>query len=103
MHPLDGLPIRQHSISLSKDPNAATAMEMIREFFRFFEDQAASEHLWYMLVLALKSQGEELSAINRGNLLCFYEYCCALFQATSFLQQQDETPVRKKKKPLRKP
>jgi hypothetical protein len=102
MHPLDGLSIRQHSISLSKDPDAASAREVIKEFFHFFDGQAAQEHLWYMLVLALKNDSEEVTAIHRGNLLFFYEYCCALFQASSFLREQHGAGRKKKKPPRRK-
>lgn len=97
MHPLDGLPLRDHYASLLAEGKEQDAWAILLEFVAFFDDRSAEDHLWYILVMALKNNSDEIDAHHRSNMLFFYEYCIALFRAAALLSgKHKKDTVRKK-------
>lgn len=99
MHSLEGLPILDHYKSLLSKGKENNAWAVLHEFFDFFGEQSPQEHLWYMLVMALKNDNDEIEARHRSNMIFFYEYSLALYKAAHFLyaQQKKKKHSRKKK------
>ncbi len=81
MNTLEGLPILDHYNSLLAKGKEKNAWGVLHEFFDFFNEESPKEHLWYMLVLALKNDNDEIEARHRSNMIFFYEYSVALFKA----------------------
>lgn len=94
MNTLDGLPILDHYTSLLAKGKEKNAWGILHEFFDFFNEESPREHLWYMLVHALKSDNEEIETRHRSNMIFFYEYSVALFKAahTLYMQQKKRAP-----------
>lgn len=97
MNTLDGLPISDHYQRLLAKAKEKDAWAILHEFFDFFNEESPKEHLWYMLVLSLKNDNDEIEARHRSNMIFFYEYSCILFKAVQFLNA-NQNPKRKKKR-----
>lgn len=102
MNTLEGLPILDHYISLLAKGKEKNAWGVLHEFFNFYNEDSPKEHLWYMLVLALKNDSEAIEARHRSNMIFFYEYSVALFKAAYTLYEKQKnlssTPQAKNKK-----
>ena len=94
MNTLQGLPILSSYNKLQKNEKEKHAWAVLHEFFDFFDEQSVKEYLWFILVMTLKNDSDEIDARNRGNMLFFYEYCLALFKAAQTLNSKQH----KKKK-----
>lgn len=90
MHTLEGLQILDHYNSLLTTGKEKNAWGILHEFFDFFNEESPREHLWYMLVMALKSDNDDIDARHRSNMIFFYEYSVALFKAASVLYEQQK-------------
>lgn len=98
MKTLYGLPISEHYNRLLASGKEKHAQAILHEFFDFYNEDSPREHLWYMLVLSLKNDNEEVTATDRSNMIFFYEYCAILFKAIRVLyEQQNKKPKSKKK------
>jgi hypothetical protein len=95
MDTLDGLLILDHYTSLLEKGKEKNAWSILHEFFDFLGGQSPKEHLWYMLVLALKSDNEEIEARHRSNMIFFYEYSVALFKAAHTLYIHQKKPAHR--------
>ena len=102
MNTLDGLPILDHYTSLLEKGKEENARGVLHEFFDYFGEDSPREHLWFMLVLALKSNSETITARHRSNMIFFYEYSVALFKAAHVLYMQQKKPARRKKQKKKK-
>lgn len=93
MNTLEGLPILEHYNSLLANGKEKNAWGVLHEFYNFFNEESPKEYLWYMLVLALKSDSEAIDARHRSNMIFFYEYSVALFKAAYTLYEQQKKPL----------
>jgi hypothetical protein len=93
MNTLEGLPIIDHYNSLLANEMEKNAWAILHEFFDFFNEESPKEHLWYMLVMALKNDNDDIDARHRSNLIFFYEYSVALFKAALVLYEQQKKSV----------
>jgi hypothetical protein len=93
MHTLEGLPILDHYNSLLANGKEKNAWGVLHEFFDFFNEESPKEHLWYMLVMALKNDNDDIDARHRSNMIFFYEYSVALFKAAYIIYERHKKPV----------
>jgi hypothetical protein len=101
MNTLDGLPILDHYARLLAKGKEKHARGILHEFFDYFGEKSPEEILWYMLVMALKNDTDEIEARHRGEMIFFYEYSIAFFKAAFVLYEQQRKqahPGSKKKK-----
>lgn len=95
MNTLSGLPILDHYTRLLAKGKEKNAWAILYEFFDYFGEKSPEEHLWYMLVMALKNDSDEIEARQRGDMIFFYEYSVALFKAAYTLYMQQKKPARR--------
>lgn len=98
MNTLDGLPILTHCKSLAATGKEQDALAILHEFFAYFDQDSPQDHLWYLLVMALQNDSDEIEARYRADMIFFYEYCLALFEAARALHLQVKTQKRRKKR-----
>ena len=97
MNTLDGFPILDHYKQLLATGKQQDAWKILQEFFDYFQEDSPRDYLWYILVTALKNDGDGSDGRTRVNMIFFYEYCTALFKAAETLCRQQEKRTRKKK------
>jgi hypothetical protein len=88
MNTLEGLPLLNHYNLLLSTGKEEHAWKVLQEFFSFFDKDSPKDRLWFMLVMALKSETDEISAADRANMIFFYEYCIALFKAAALVSRK---------------
>lgn len=73
-----------------KAPNKEMAHEWkrINYFFEWFDADAATEHLWEILKLALVTDNDHTDERERSNMIFFYEGVKELFENTYALLQK---------------
>jgi len=92
MNTLEGLPILDHYNRLLATGKTKNALDVMYEYFNFFNEEGPKEHLWYMLVLALKNDNEAIDARHRSNMIFFYECSLAFFKAAYTLCENQNKP-----------
>src|SRR5688500_3992388 len=103
MNTLEGFPIFDHYNSLLAKGKEKNAWGVLHEFFDFFNEESPKEHLWYMLVMALKNDNDDIDARHRSNIIFFYEYSVALFKAAYTLyERHKKNSIRTSNKKLKK-
>lgn len=100
MHTLEGLPMLEHYNSLLKNSDKQSALKIIDEYFRIFEEKDPPDLLWFLLTTSLRSDNEEIDARQRGNMIFFYEYTIIFMKASFFLfnERNKNAAITKKKK-----
>jgi hypothetical protein len=98
MNTLNGLPILDHYTRLLAKGKEKHARGVLHEFFDYFGEKSPEEILWYMLVMALKNDNDEIEARHRGEMIFFYEYSVALFKAAHVLYEQQRKTARRGRK-----
>lgn len=98
MHTLEGLPMLEHYNNLLKNSDKQSALKIIDEYFRIFEEKDPPDLLWFLLTTCLRSDNEEIDARQRGNMIFFYEYSVIFFKAAYFLFNDRNNSTKKKKK-----
>lgn len=85
MNTLEGLPILDHYKNLQSTGQPQDAWAILHEFFHYYGKQAPEEELWYILVMALGNNSDEMDGYQRSTMIFFYEQCKALFSAAFLL------------------
>jgi hypothetical protein len=99
MNTLEGFPMHAHYKNLQATEEKKYAWKILHEFFEAFDKDGPQETLWFMLSAALKLESEEIDGKERSNMLFFYEYTTAFFEAVHLLHRShDKKKVLKKKK-----
>src|ERR1700730_11702578 len=95
---LDGLPILDHLNEFKSHPNEAVAWAIIQDFFNSYDKDVSKETLRDIVTIALISDRDDLESVHRSNIIFFYDYSCALYQAIDFLLENHLTKKRNKRK-----
>jgi hypothetical protein len=87
MNTLDGSPLPELCKKLAESGEKKYAWQILEEYFSTFEETGPRQILWFMLTAAMKLENESVTGEERSNLLFFYEYTIAAFQAAYVLSE----------------
>lgn len=95
---LDGWPVNGYLENLRNEKKEKYAWKIIDDFYQFFDGESPKETLRDMLTIYLIIDREDITGKLRSNMIFFYSYCEALFEAVSFLNDKQANNKRKGKK-----
>ncbi|MBC7937086.1 MAG: hypothetical protein H7Y86_17185 [Rhizobacter sp.] len=74
------------------EARAAAATEVIKEYYRFFKGDGMRKDMWLLLAAAMGNPDAEnlMKAVERHNLIFFYEFTLMLFDAVYVLHGEEQ-------------
>jgi hypothetical protein len=96
MYLLEGWPIEDYLEKLRSEKKEKFAWQVISDFFEFFDQEGPKEILRDMLTISLISDREDITGKLRSDMIFFYTYSKALYEALYFLYEQRENRKRGK-------
>ena len=92
---LDEWPVINYLEDLRTEQKEKYAWKIIDDFFQFFDDEGPKEILRDMLTIAMVSDHEEITGKIRSNMIFFYSYSKAFYEAVYFLYEKKENKKNK--------